>query len=114
MIREAEEFYLKKQEPNRGCLLALRKVIFRAGCKAEGNTEMGYALFLLRGKTVLLLVDGKENRQPLHPFCKRDMLHHPELETGKRTKMKILRVGPREDLPIETIRNILQRALYLY
>ena len=41
-------------------------------------------------------------------------LSHPELEVGKRSRMKIFRVNPGQDLQIKTIENILQESLDLY
>ncbi|WP_287419777.1 hypothetical protein [Candidatus Brachybacter algidus] len=35
----------------------------------------------------------------------------PELEQGKRSRMKIFRVDPEKDLPLEMIRMILNKAL---
>jgi len=49
----------------------------------------------------ILMVDGK-------------FLDHPELEEGKRSRMKIYRVNSNKDLPIIIIENILQKALELY
>ena len=53
------------------------------------------------GESYILMVEGK-------------YLDHPELEAGKRSRMKIFRVDPTEDLPIITINDILQKALDLY
>ncbi|MNR52668.1 hypothetical protein D3C85_1725500 [compost metagenome] len=41
-------------------------------------------------------------------------LDHPDLEVGDRSRMKIFRVDPDKDLPIETMEHILQKALDLY
>ena len=41
-------------------------------------------------------------------------MHSPELEQGDRTRMKIFRVDPNKDLPINTLEDILQTALDLY
>lgn len=41
-------------------------------------------------KPYILMVEGKH-------------LHHPLLEKGKRARMKILRIDPGKDLPVETI-----------
>lgn len=49
----------------------------------------------------LLMVEGKH-------------LHHPGLEEGNRSRMKIFRVDPYKDLPIKAIESILQKALDLY
>jgi hypothetical protein len=40
-------------------------------------------------------------------------LHHPDLEQGDRAKMKIFRVNPNLDLPLDSILEILQEALRL-
>lgn len=41
-------------------------------------------------------------------------LDYPELEEGNRSRMKIFRINPNEDLPINTIETILQAAINLY
>ena len=41
-------------------------------------------------------------------------LDHPELEQGTRTRMKVFNLDPDQDLPIATIKLILNNALDLY
>jgi hypothetical protein len=41
-------------------------------------------------------------------------LNHPELETGSRSRMKIFRINPNNNLPIATIDVIMKQALNLY
>ncbi len=53
------------------------------------------------GNPYLLMVEG-------------NYLHHPELEAGNRSRMKIFQVSPSADLPIDTIHRILNDALDLY
>ncbi|SFH44129.1 hypothetical protein [Pedobacter insulae] len=40
-------------------------------------------------------------------------LDHPELEEGDRSRMKIFRVNPHIDLPINKIECVLQKAIDL-
>ncbi|MDP4587542.1 MAG: hypothetical protein NWS86_05120 [Flavobacteriales bacterium] len=40
-------------------------------------------------------------------------LEHPHLEQGDRKLMKILRIDPEKDLPIEVIHELLEAALEL-
>lgn len=47
-------------------------------------------------------------------FVEGKYLDHPALETGKRTRMKIFRINPNKDLPIQTIEWLLRNALDLY
>ena len=41
-------------------------------------------------------------------------LDHPQLEAGDRSRMKIFRVNPNDDLPIDAINSIMNQALDLY
>jgi hypothetical protein len=41
-------------------------------------------------------------------------LNHKKLEQGNRSRMKILRVNPQDDLPINLIENLLNKALDFY
>lgn len=56
----------------------------------------------------------KKTEEPYLLMVEGKYLDHPKLEQGVRSRMKILRVNPIEDLPIETIKSILQKALDLY
>lgn len=49
----------------------------------------------------ILMVEGKH-------------LNHPLLEKGKRSRMKILRIDPGKDLPMENILEVLNEGLDLY
>lgn len=56
----------------------------------------------------------KKSDQPYILLEEGKLLDHPQLEVGERTKMKIFSVDPNQDLPIKTIKEILQSALALY
>jgi hypothetical protein len=53
------------------------------------------------GQPYLLMVEGKH-------------LDHPELDQGTRTRMKVLHIDPNKDLPVATIKLIINDALDLY
>lgn len=56
----------------------------------------------------------KKTDEPYILMVEGKYLDYPELEEGNRSRMKILRVNPNKDLPINTIEDILQKALELY
>ena len=60
------------------------------------------------------LVTDKKTNDPYILMVEGSHLVHPKLEAGKRSRMKIFRVNPNEDLPLRTIENILQKSLDLY
>ncbi len=56
----------------------------------------------------------KKTDQPYILMVEGKHLHHPKLETGSRSRMKIFRVDPTKNLPKKVIETILQEALDLY
>jgi hypothetical protein len=60
-----------------------------------------------------LWIDKKTN-EPYILFVEGNYLEHPKLETGNRARMKLFRVNPNEDIPIKTIKSLLNKALNLY
>lgn len=56
----------------------------------------------------------KKTDEPYILFVEGKHLAHPELEVGKRSKMKILKINPNTDLPLPTIKLLLNNALNLY
>lgn len=60
-----------------------------------------------------LWTDSK-TKEPYILFVEGKLLNHPELEAGNRSRMKILRINPTEDLPVNLIESLLNDALDLY
>ena len=56
----------------------------------------------------------KKTQEPYIGVVKGHLIDHPELEKGNRKQMKIFRINTTEDLPIKTIREILNEALNHY
>lgn len=56
----------------------------------------------------------KKTTEPYMLMVEGKHLDMPELEEGDRSRMKIYRVNPKKDLPLMTIKSILQNALDLY
>jgi len=52
--------------------------------------------------------------QPYILFVEGKHLEHPKLEIGKRSRMKIFRVQAHKDIPVSTIKLLLNKALDLY
>ena len=60
-----------------------------------------------------LWIDKKIN-EPYIGIVEGDRIEHPSIEKGNRTRIKIFRVNPCEDIPIEIINLILNQALDFY
>lgn len=114
MIREIDHFYLDKEEPNKSCLLALRKIILEQDIHVNETRKYGMPCFCYKKKMFCYLWTDKKSDEPYILMVEGKHLHHPQLEEGNRSRMKIFRVNPVKDLPVDTIKSILNNALDLY
>jgi len=111
-MSQTDEFYHRQEEPNKSCLLALRKIIL----SHDGITETkkyGMPCFCYHAKMMCYLWTDKKTNEPYILFVDGNKMDHPALETGSRARMKILRINPSEDLPVETIQALLTQAIGL-
>ncbi len=106
--------YFNNDEANRECLLALRDIILEQDKEITETVKWGMPCFCYRGKMFCYLWVDKKTNGPYILMVEGKHLKHPELEAGKRSRMKIFRVDPHKDLPLSTIRDILKQALGLY
>ncbi len=114
MIREVDNYYLNKEEPNKGCLLALRKIILEQDTNVTETQKWGMPCFCYKKKMFCYLWTDKKTDEPYLLMVEGKYLNHPELEEGSRSRMKIFRVNPNKDLPLDTVKLLLNDALDLY
>ena len=114
MMKELDNYYLNHKEPNRSCLLALRSIIVNQGEHISEILKWGIPCFCFKKKMFCYLYTDKKTREPYILMVEGKYLEHPALEKGNRSRMKILRIDPNKDLPIQTIEPILTTALNLY
>jgi len=113
-IKNVDHYYSKKEEPTKGCLLALRRVILDQDPDMTETQKWGMPCFCYQKKICCYLWTDKKTEEPYILFVEGRLLEHPLLEKGTRAKMKIFRVDPHEDLPLYTITSLLHQALDLY
>lgn len=114
MIEELHTYYLGQEEPNRSCLLSLRSIILEQDENITETRKYGMPCFCFKKKMFCYLWTDKKTNEPYILMVEGKHLAHPELEQGERSRMKIFRVDPKKDLPLKTIKVILQSALDLY
>jgi len=113
-LSEIDNFYLQKDEPLRGCLLALREMILAQNEHVTAAWKYGMPFFRYKGKMFCYLWVHKKHCQPYIGFVEGKHLDHPELVIEKRSRMKIILIDPLGDLPVEKIKTLLHRAIELY
>lgn len=114
MLQQLENFYQQKQEPNRSCLLALRSIILEQNSGIAETIKYGMPCFSYKGKACCYLWVDKKTSEPYILMVEGRHLNHPNLESGDRARMKILRVDPGKDLPLKTIQTVIDEAIDLY
>ena len=108
-----ESFYFSKVEPAKSCLLALRTIILQNHNSIVETIKYGMPCFCIGKKILCYLWVDKKTGEPYILFIEGKNLDFPELEAGKRTKMKIFRVDPNKDLPVIFIIKFLKAAIEL-
>lgn len=114
MVEQLHNYYLNKEEPNKSCLLALRSIILDQDTNVTETQKWGMPCFCYKKKMFCYLWTDKKTNEPYILMVEGKYLDYSVLEQGERSRMKIFRVNPNQDLPIKTIENILQKALNLY
>lgn len=113
MIRELDQYYLQKDEPTQSCLLTLRAMILKQDKHITETRKYGMPCFCYQKKMFCYLWTDKQTDEPYLLMVDGKQLIHPALETGNRSRMKILKVDPKKDLPVATIEDVLEEALAL-
>lgn len=113
-MRDVENYYLNQEEPNKSCFLALRKIIIEQDLNVSETVKWGMPCFMFKKKMFCYLWTDKKTTEPYMLFVEGKYLNHPQLETGNRSRMKVFRINPNRDLPINTIESLLNEALNIY
>jgi hypothetical protein len=114
MFRDIDLFYLRKEEPVKSCLIALREIILKRDADITVAWKYGMPFFCYKGKIFCYLWVHKTFKQPYIGFVEGRHLNHPKLLIEKRVRMKIFLCDPEKDLPVRTIETILKQSLDLY
>ena len=112
--KAVDDFYLRQDEPVKGCLLALRDMILSQDKNISHVLKYGMPFFCYKGKMFCYLWINKKYGKPYLGMEEGKRLEHPDLITEKRSRMKIMLFDPAKDLPVKTITAILQTALDFY
>jgi hypothetical protein len=112
-MKNIDSFYLKQEEPNKSCFLALRSIILNADSRLWETVKYGMPCFCIAKKPICYLWKDKLTSEPYILMVDGIHLNHSLLEQGNRAKMKIFSVNPNEDIDIVSIHEILKEAVSL-
>ena len=95
-------------------MLALRSIILKQDEHITETLKWGMPCFCYKKKMFCFLSEDQKTKEPYILIVEGRLIDHPMLETGNRTRMKILRIDPNKDIPLIVLTEILSEALNLY
>jgi hypothetical protein len=113
-IKPLDNFYLQQSEPLKGCYLALRDIILIQDKNITAEWKYGCPFFYYKGKMFCYLWFHKKLQQPYIAIMRGKYIKDNLLIAEGRKNIRIILFDPNQDLPVKTIKNILQEALKLY
>jgi hypothetical protein len=113
-MKEIDNFYLNKAEPDRSCLLALRDLILRQDPNITAAWKYGMPFFCYKGKMFCYLWLHKKEKLPYIGMVEGKRLNHPNLIQEDRARMKIMLIDPNKNLPVRTLEKLILDAIDLY
>jgi hypothetical protein len=114
MAEEEDIYYLLLGEPVKSCLLALRDLILSTDQNVSAAWRYGMPFFYYKKKMFCYLWVHKKFKKPYLGMVEGKQLHHANLISENRSRMKIMLFEPGKDLPVRTIKKILRDAIKLY
>jgi hypothetical protein len=109
-----DNFFLKQDEPTKSCLLAMRDIIMAFDDEITSAWKYGMPFFCFRGKMFCYLWVHKKFKQPYVGIVEGRRINHADLIIEGRSRMKIMLLNPKKDLPVRKIQMILKQAIKLY
>jgi Domain of unknown function (DU1801) len=113
-MKELDNFYFRLEEPLKSCFMALSGIILAQDTTLQPAWKYGMPFFCYKNKIFCYLSIRKKDKIPYIGIVEGHRLDHPALVAEKRSRIKVMYFDPTEDLPIETLEEILQQALDLY
>lgn len=113
-MKQLDDFYLKQEEPIKEVFLSLREIILKQNHDITHVLKYGMPFFCYKEKMFCYLWIHKKHKQPYIGIVEGKHFDEPYLIQEDRSRMKIMLFNPDEDLPLEQIENIIQKALNIY
>lgn len=110
-MKSIEEFLDSQPEPQKSCFLALRSMILEFDCRVSETVKYGMPCFVLDTRPWIYLWKDKKSKEPYILFVDGLLMKNPLLESGDRAKMKHFQLASKEDIPLDTVNELLDEAL---
>jgi hypothetical protein len=113
-MKATDEFYIKQEEPLRSFYLALREIILLYNENITESMKYGMPFFSFKGKMFCYFWFHKKYQKPYIGWVEGGYINHPDLLKESRSRMKIYLLDPVKDIPVDTIKMLLEKAISFY
>jgi hypothetical protein len=113
-MKQLDDFYIKQEEPIKEIFLALRNIILKQDKDITHVLKYGMPFFCYKEKMFCYLWIHKKSGQPYIGIVEGKHFEESFLIQEKRSRMKIMMLDVKEDLPLEQIELVIQKAVNLY
>ncbi|MDQ6530790.1 DUF1801 domain-containing protein [Flavobacterium sp. LHD-85] len=113
-MKQLDDFYLNQEEPIKGIFLALKEIILKQDNNITNVLKYGMPFFCYKEKMFCYLWIHKKLKQPYIGIVEGKHFEESFLIQENRSRMKIMMFDVYEDLPLEQIETIIQKAINLY
>ena len=113
-MTELDKFYINYEEPTKGLFLALKEIILKQDKNIINSWKYKMPFFSYKGKMFCYLWYHKVHQQPYLGLVEGNRFNESFLIQEKRSRMKIMLLDPNKDLPIDTIKKVLKKAINFY
>jgi len=113
-MKQLDDFYLNQEEPVKGIFLALKEIILKQDENITNTLKYGMPFFCYKRKMFCYLWIHKKLKKPYIGIVEGKHFDDPFLIQEKRSRMKIMMFNVNEDLPLEEIEIVIQKAVNLY
>ncbi|KRD63590.1 hypothetical protein ASE40_21535 [Flavobacterium sp. Root935] len=113
-MKKPDDFYLNQEEPVKGIFLALKEIILKQDENITNTLKYGMPFFCYKRKMFCYLWIHKKLKKPYIGIVEGKHFDEPFLIQEKRSRMKIMMFDVNEDLPLEEIEIVIQKAVNLY
>lgn len=114
MLREIDNYYLQHEEPINSCLQSLRAYILGKDKNIKEEWRYRMPFYYYKDKMCCYLWVHKKYKQPYVGIVEGKYIDHPDLVAEKRSRMKIILIDPKKDLPVRKLNDIFKQVLKLY
>ena len=111
MLQKANNPFVNSPEPDRSCLLYLRKFILDFSSDISESWKFNTPFYYFKGKWLCFISYDKKTSVIYVSMVNGNKITHPKLLSEGRKKMKIFYVDPEKDIDLKSLQFILEKSI---